>query len=84
MSFGTIFDVGANVGQSTLRFAGSFPHATVWAFARGYTIFELYGQKPQWIGEARLRFVDPVFCSATVAAGAISLSKSNGNPVDAT
>src|SRR5437867_1212696 len=32
VSFETIFDVGANVGQSTMRFARWFPHATVWAF----------------------------------------------------
>jgi FkbM family methyltransferase len=28
----TIFDVGANVGQSALRFAESFPEATIWSF----------------------------------------------------
>lgn len=46
--------------------------------ARGYTIFGLYGQRPEWSGEARLRFVDAVFCSATVAE-AIRSSKNNGN-----
>jgi FkbM family methyltransferase len=28
----TIFDVGANVGQSALRFAERFPEATIWSF----------------------------------------------------
>jgi FkbM family methyltransferase len=48
--------------------------------ARGYTIFGLYGQTPEWTGEARLRFVDAVFCSATIAAESISFPKSNGKP----
>jgi len=38
--------------------------------SRGYTIFGLYGQTPEWSGEARLRFVDAVFCSAAVAGAA--------------
>jgi FkbM family methyltransferase len=28
----TVFDVGANVGQSALEFGGLFPEATVWSF----------------------------------------------------
>jgi FkbM family methyltransferase len=32
LTIATIFDVGANVGQSTLRFRASFPDATIFAF----------------------------------------------------
>ena len=48
--------------------------------ARGYTIFGLYGQTPEWTGEARLRFVDAVFCSPAIAAETIPSAKSNGRP----
>jgi FkbM family methyltransferase len=29
---GTVFDIGANVGQSALDFSRTFPHATIWSF----------------------------------------------------
>jgi FkbM family methyltransferase len=32
VAFSTVFDVGANVGQSTLAFASLYPAATIWAF----------------------------------------------------
>lgn len=37
---------------------------------RGYTIFGLYGQTPEWSGEPRLRFVDAVFCSKAIVDAA--------------
>lgn len=32
LRFRTVFDVGANVGQSALEFSGSFPEARIWSF----------------------------------------------------
>jgi len=32
ISVNTLFDVGANVGQSSLRFRKDFPRASIWCF----------------------------------------------------
>ncbi len=79
LDFALIFDIGANVGQSTIRFRSELPEAEVWAFEPVRATFEEFSNR--FRGDQKVRPFQLAFGAGAGEATMIAEGTSVGNRI---